>query len=76
MSMPKRRLPPDTRLDWRDKNMPVLRYGNFNGVLDTKEVSAKDITNYYKAKLEQLGWQMPDYDKDPSYWWNRKGKGK
>ncbi len=62
-----RRLPPDNRLDWRDVNMPVLRYGKVNGVIGTHEVSAINITNYYKAKLEQLGWQMPDWHEDETY---------
>lgn len=74
--MPKRRLPLDTRLDWRDPNMPVLRYGVVEGVTGTHKVAPENITKYYKAKLEQLGWQMPDYKNDVSYWWNRKGKGK
>lgn len=62
-----KRLPPDNRLDWRDQNMPVLRYGKVNDVIGTHEVSAVDITNYYKAKLEQLGWQMPDWREDETY---------
>lgn len=71
--MPKHsRLPPDNRLNWRDKNMPVLRYGKVNGIEGTHEVSPNAITNYYKAKLEQIGWQMPSWDQDESYWWNKK----
>lgn len=72
--MPKHRLPPDTRLDWRDPNMPVLRYGKFGNFIGTKEVSAKDITNYYKAKLEQIGHKMPSWQEDETY--DLKGKKK
>ena len=68
----RRKLPPDTRLDWRDPDMPVLRYGNFNGEFGTKEVAPQYIQNYYRAKLDQIGWKMPDYKDDPSYWWSRK----
>ena len=63
----KRRLPPDKRLDWRDPNMPVLRYGKFGDFIGTKEVSPDDITRYYKAKLEQMGYQLPDWKDDPTY---------
>ncbi len=57
----------NNRLNWRDPNMPVLRYGKVNGVIGTHEVSVSDITNYYKAKLEQVGWQMPDWCEDETY---------
>ena len=70
----KRRLPPDKRLDWRDPNMPVYRYGKVNGVEGMHEISSNDITEYYAAKLEQLGWQMPDWSSDPTY--DLKGKRK
>ena len=68
----RKKLPPDKRLNWRDPNMPVLRYGKVNGVIDTHEIKPEDIRAYYKAKLEQIGWQMPSWDQDESYWWNKK----
>lgn len=70
----RRKLPPDNRLDWRDPNMPVLRYGKVNGVEGTHAVSSEHITIYYHNKLLQLGWQMPDYKDDPSYWWSKKNR--
>ena len=55
------------RLDWRDSDMPVLRYGKVNGIEGVHEISANNITEYYRTKLEQLGWQMPDWDEDETY---------
>ena len=64
----KRRLPPDKRLDWRDPNMPVYRYGKVNGVEGMHEISSNDITEYYAAKLKQSGWQMyPSWREDETY---------
>ncbi len=63
-------------IDWRDPDMPVLRHGVVNGIDGVHRISPNDITNYYKAKLEQLGWQMPDWSSDPTYNLNRKGRDK
>lgn len=57
----------DTRLDWRDPDMPVLRYGKFGNFTGTKEVAPKDIQRYYVAKLQQIGHLMPDWKDDPTY---------
>jgi hypothetical protein len=65
------KLPPDTRLDWRDPNMPVLRR-DING--KELEVKPQHITDYYAAKLQQVGWKMPSWDEDESYWWNKRVK--
>lgn len=50
-------------LDWRDPNMPVLRYGSFDGkpYKENRYVAPNHIQQYYIQKLEQVGWQMPDW---------------
>ena len=53
--------------NWHDPNMPVLRYGKVNGVVGYHYIKPEDIANYYKIKLEQVGWQMPSWDVDPTY---------
>ena len=64
----------DVRLDWRDPNMPVLRYGKFGNFVGTKEVAPQDIQRYYAAKLAQIGSQMPDWKDDPTYDLKKKKK--
>lgn len=60
----------------RDHDMPVLRLGVVNGIKGWHKISSNDITNYYKAKLDQFGWQMLDWSSDPTYNLNRKGRDK
>ena len=74
--MRKKRYQSPDGIDWRDPNMPVLRLGVVNGVKGWHEISSNDITNYYKAKLDQLGWQMSDWSSDPTYNLNRKRRDK
>jgi hypothetical protein len=50
----------------------VALNGKFNGKFGTKEVAPKDIQNYYVAKLQQIGYQMPDWKDDPTYFLNRR----
>ena len=76
--MRRKKLPPDTRLDWRDSNMPVLRYGK-RSEYDKPHmmvVSPNDIQKYYQHKMNTYygSFGPPDYKNDPSYWWNRKKK--
>ena len=78
--MRRKRFPHDNRLDWRDPNMPALRYGKVNDIEGLHEIEPDVITKYYEAKLEQLGWQMPDWSVDETYdlvsRHNRKGRDK
>lgn len=54
-------------IDWRDPDMPVLRYGKVAGVEGVHRISSNDITNYYKAKLEQHQEWIPSWREDETY---------
>lgn len=72
-----RKLAPDNRLNWRDLNMPVLRYGKFQNAdgsifLGTKTVEPIHIQQYYIIKLNSASYDPPQWRDDPSYWWRKK----
>lgn len=67
----RRKLPPDTRLDWRDHDMPVLRLNEQRQMIP---VAPDWINNYYLAKIASPYYTAPHYKNDPSYWWSRKKK--
>jgi hypothetical protein len=54
--MRKPKLPPDTRLDWRDPNMPVLAHLHGAGPLTPQQMQDRAL------KI------MDDYDADPYYY--------
>lgn len=63
---------PDTRLDWRDPQMPVLRdYRMGNG--ERKTVVDPDYEQRYRAMLMQSNNAIP-YTRDPTYDMKRKRK--
>lgn len=71
VSMDKRRVL-DTRLDWRDPNMPVLReYRMANGT--TRTVIDPDYERRYREMLMQSNNAIP-YNRDPTYDLKRKRK--
>jgi hypothetical protein len=56
--MKRRRLPPDTRLDWRDPNMPVLGK------------SGRPIAHYKMQLKAQMSMDLstaPSWRSDPTY---------
>lgn len=62
----KRKLKPDNKLDWRDPDMPVLRYGKFQNedgsvFVGTKTVEPKHIQQYYIIKLNDARYDPPTY---------------
>jgi hypothetical protein len=59
----KRRLP-DTRLNWRDPDMPVLRLNNKREMI---EVSPEYIHSYYDRKMASLDNIAPSWRHDPTY---------
>jgi len=65
----RRKLPPDTRLDWRDPDMPVLRIAKSGGMM---LVAPEWINNYHATKIASPYYTAPHYKDDPSYWWSRK----
>jgi len=76
--MRRKKLPPDQRLDWRDQDMPCLRYGRRNEYekFHMMVVPPDHIKEYYRRKIYESDGPFgpPDYKSDPSYWWNRKKK--
>lgn len=67
--MPKR-LPPDTRLDWRDPKMPVIRdYRMANGARLTQV--DPDYEHRYREHMMKAA-EQPDWRKDPTYNLRRK----
>lgn len=61
----KRRLPPDTRPDWRDPEMPVIRdYKMPDGT--TKEYVTPEFENRYRAYFFPL-IPVPTWKEDPTY---------
>lgn len=61
----KRRQPQDTRLNWRDPNMPVLKLGFLNKQPHLFEVDPDKVRAYYEAKM--LNHPAPHYKNDPTY---------
>ena len=62
--MARRKPIPDTRLDWRDPNMPVLR---LNERRQTIEVSPHNIQSYYWQRINSPFYGVPHYKDDPTY---------
>ncbi len=61
---------PDTRPDWRDPDMPVLRkYRMGNG--STKTEVDPDYEHRYREHLMQVS-EHPNYRDDPTYNLNRR----
>lgn len=67
-----KRIKKDCRLDWRDKNMPVLRFGYLQSKIVMYEVNPVKIEAYYQQKM--LNHPAPDWKNDPTY--DLKGKKK
>lgn len=64
----RRPLPPDTRLDWRDPEMPVLRkYRMGDGT--TRTIVDPDYEHRYREMLVATAPvdKFPDYHNDPTY---------
>ena len=70
----KRKLSPDNRLDWRDPNMPVLRFELRGRTTIAHFVNSKAAHEYYKFKMSDWRNQAPEWRNDPSYNWGRKKK--
>ena len=66
---------PDNRLNWRDKNMPVIRFARKanepNSPMVLQEVEPKLVQDYHKWAVQQPNVN-PHWSDDPSYWWSRK----
>lgn len=60
----RRDLPLDTRLDWRDPNMPVLRLNNNHQMIEVKPAY---VSNYYVNKINSPFYNAPHYKDDPTY---------
>lgn len=70
--MRRKKLPPDTRLDWRDPNMPVID----DGVIKTPERFQWERTRSFVAASGTTGSRhFKNWKDDPAYDWG-KGKGK
>lgn len=65
--MKRRNLPPDTRLDWRDPDMPVIRKGYLKGVVVDMEVSAEHVQQFYERKMQDPNYTAPQHEDDPTY---------
>lgn len=63
--MKRKPLPPDTRLDWRDPEMPVLRdYKMGNG--EHRTIVDHDYEHRYREHMMEAA-PHPDYHNDPTY---------
>lgn len=64
--MARRKFPPDTRLNWRDPNMPVLRY--INPQFGYQQIKSEHISQFHKEVVAGLE-QHPELDwkNDPTY---------
>lgn len=61
----RRRLPPDTRPDWRDPNMPVIRRYTFGDGTTRTDIDP-DYERRYREHLISID-SRPDYHRDPTY---------
>ena len=61
----KRKLSPDTRLDWRDPNMPVI--GKSGRLIDHKKMELK-------AQMAMVSANEPTWRNDPTYNMKKKPK--
>lgn len=64
---------PDTRLNWRDPDMPVIRKGYRAGKVVDMEVAPEFVQKYYVDKLNNLEYRAPRWDEDETYFL-KKGK--
>lgn len=73
----RKRLPPDTRLDWRDSNMPVLRIAKPDNTANAEwgvyPFPSDMIHNYHKYAMTAPRVE-PMWKDDPSYFWARDKK--
>lgn len=67
----KRRPKPDTRLDWRDPDMPVLRLNKDHKMI---EVKPSYIEAYYWNKINSPFYVAPHYSMDETYDLKKKRK--
>lgn len=69
--MRRRKLPPDTRLDWRDPDMPIIRKVTLqDGTEEVREIASKYIEQYYANKISNYHyWNEGNWRDDPSYNW-------
>lgn len=65
-----RRKPPDTRLNWRDPDMPLLKLGYRNDLLVLFEVPPYKVQQHYEMKMRNH--PAPTWKDDPSYNWKKK----
>ena len=70
--MRKRKLQPDTRLDWRDPNMPVLRKGYYHNKIVVFEVDPAKVHKYYIDKMNDPNYVAPQWKDDPTYFLNKR----
>jgi hypothetical protein len=66
--MKRLKLPPDTRLNWRDPDMPLIRKGYQKGVVVDMEVSAEFVQQFYERKMQDPNYAAPQYKYDPTYY--------
>ena len=65
--MRRKKLLPDKRLDWRNKDMPCERLAFVNGKWQMQIFSPEDIQKYYQAKLENNSTIEPNWKEDSTY---------
>lgn len=58
----RRRLPPDTRPNWRDPNMPVLAQHREKGLIP---IEPERLSKVARIRLDMC--TEPTYDRDPTY---------
>lgn len=74
------RLRKDTRLNWRDPNMPVIReyvvHDEYDHVIGkgVELVSPEEVTTEAKASLRIKDPECPKFRNDPSYNWALQAK--
>jgi len=73
--MKRRKSIPDKRLNWRDKNMPVLMRASFDGgkTFQLTEIEPEAVTKYYENKMLNGSLDLlPSWRNDPTYDLRRK----
>lgn len=63
--MKPRRLPPDTRLDWRDPDMPCFELSNTEGMIELTPNRKQSIAQRRLDLANRMG--IPSYADDPTY---------
>lgn len=66
--------PRDSRLDWRDPDMPCIRVAEDieTGKLSTELVPPEDVRIEARNDLKKP--EFPRYGSDPSYWWSEEAR--